>query len=71
VGTHPKTSHFTQFQTHFKAKHEKVWERRSHAFPPHYTPACKQYQIVCKKQTADPASFQQWHPCRAGFTYRL
>ena len=25
-------------QTHFKAKREKVWERRSHAFPPNYTP---------------------------------
>jgi len=28
-----------QLQIHFKAKREKVWERRSHVFPPHYTPA--------------------------------
>jgi len=33
-----KTALLKQLQTLFKAKREKVWERRSHAFPPHYTP---------------------------------
>jgi len=31
-----------QFQTHFKAKHKKLWERRSHVLPPHYTPVDRQ-----------------------------
>jgi len=26
----------TQKIANFKAKHKNVWERRSHAFPPHY-----------------------------------
>jgi len=31
-----------QLPTHFSLKQNmKVWERRSHAFPPHYTPAFK------------------------------
>jgi len=36
-------------QTHFKAKREKVWERRSQAFPPHYTPVPEQSETewVC------------------------
>jgi len=38
VGTHAKIAILKQLQTHFKAKCEKVWERRPHAFPPHYTP---------------------------------
>jgi len=29
-----------QLQTHFKVKRKKAWERRSHAFPPHYNPGC-------------------------------
>ena len=37
-----KTSRFKQRQTHFKAVFnevmKKLWERCSHAFPPHYTP---------------------------------
>jgi len=28
-----------QLHTHLKQNTKKVWERRSHAFPPHYTPA--------------------------------
>ena len=27
-----------QLQTHFKENMKEVWERRSQAFPPHYTP---------------------------------
>jgi len=41
VGTHPKNSPLKQLKTHFKAKREKVWERRSYAFPPHYIPENK------------------------------
>ena len=33
---HPKNIHFKQLHTNFKAKREKVWERRSHAFLPYY-----------------------------------
>jgi len=39
VGTHPKTSHFKTISNLLREKHEKVWERRFHAFPPHYTTA--------------------------------
>jgi len=36
---HSKIAILKQLQTHFKAKREKVWERRSHAFPPRYISA--------------------------------
>jgi len=40
VGRHPKKlAVLKELQTCFNAKREKVWERRSHGFPPHYTPA--------------------------------
>jgi len=46
-----KTNHFKQRQTHFKAVFneimKKVWERRSHALPPHYTPGCNKPNAVC------------------------
>jgi len=39
VGTRPKNLAILKWlRTHFKAKHEKVWESRSHAFRPHYHP---------------------------------
>ena len=40
VGTHPKIAILKLLQSHLKAKREKVWERRSHAFPLHYIPGC-------------------------------
>jgi len=36
VGTLPKNSQ--QLKRILKQTVKKVWERRSHAFPPHYTP---------------------------------
>jgi len=42
---------------------KKVWERRSHAFPPHYTPAynCEMNQRspLCERHYAQPASRMQ------------
>jgi len=41
VGTNPRNSHFwNSFQLILKQNVKKECERRSHAFPPHYTPAC-------------------------------
>jgi len=34
-----KNGHFKTASIHFETKVKKVWERRSYAFPPHYTPA--------------------------------
>jgi len=40
VATHPKNSLFwNSFKLTLKQNMKKVWERRSHEFPPHYTPA--------------------------------
>jgi len=39
VGTISKIS--KKLRTHFKTKHKKVWEIRSHAFLPHHTPRRK------------------------------
>jgi len=42
VGMHSKTSHFkTGFKRISKQNIAKVWERRSHLFPPHYIPVDK------------------------------
>ena len=39
VGTHPKDSHFKTASNYIlKQNVKKVWEHRSHVFPPHYTP---------------------------------
>jgi len=37
VGTHQKIAILKELQTYFEAKRKKVKERRSHAFPLHYT----------------------------------
>jgi len=38
VGMHPKKQPFwNSFQLILNQNVKKVWERRSHAFPPHYT----------------------------------
>ena len=31
------------FKLMLKQNRKKVWERRSHAFPSHYTPACNMF----------------------------
>jgi len=35
---------------------KKVWERRSHAFPPRYTPASQ--PLCCETVTGVPGNFQ-------------
>jgi len=39
-----------QLQTHSKQNLKKVWERRSHAFPPHYTPEPRR-TLECRRST--------------------
>jgi len=62
VGTLPKNYLFENcFQLTLKQNMKKVWERRSHAFPPHYTSARGHlhflvYSLVFK--SARPASEQ-------------
>jgi len=50
VGTLPKIAVLKQLQTHFKSKCKKVWERRSHAFPTHYTPGFRFTIFVIKSR---------------------
>jgi len=38
-----KLAIFQQLQTYSIAIHKKCGERRSHAFPPHYTPGCNPF----------------------------
>jgi len=52
---------------HYKQK-RKVWERRYHAFPPHYTPGCThpapsvralvKLSLSLRKQTSRPGHFK-------------
>jgi len=37
VGMHPKIAIFNRYQLLLEQNVKNVWERRSHAFPPHYT----------------------------------
>jgi len=39
MGTQQKIGHF-KTASNTKQNVKKVWERRSHAFPPHYAPDC-------------------------------
>jgi len=50
VGTHPETSDFILV---LKQNLEKMWERRSHAFTPHFTPAHKPRCVAILKCFTD------------------
>ena len=54
---------FKQLQTDFKGVFNKVmknvWERRSHAFPPHYTPGYKGIDIYVVMRFSHCAIFEK------------